>query len=94
MLGTFRSADVELVGLAGDVVESAALAGRGLDSVAGHAQSVERSDTTKSDGDEALVAKARAGVSVVEAFNGVSDTLVGSHAGSIAIFCRNFRRQR
>lgn len=94
MLGTFRSADVELVGLAGDVVESAALAGRGLDSVAGHAQSVERSDTTKSDGDEALVAEGRSGVSGVEAFDGLSDALVGTHARSVAIFCRNFRRHQ
>ena len=93
-LGTFRSTDAEFVGLAGDVSESVALAERGLDSATGHALSVERSDTTKSDGDEALVAKARSRVSVVEAFDGVSDAPVGSHAGSVAIFCRNFRRQQ
>lgn len=64
-----------------------------MDSAAGHALSVERSDTTKSDSDETLVAKARSGVSAVEAFDGVSDAFVGSHARSVAIFCRNFRRQ-
>jgi hypothetical protein len=41
-----------------------------------------------------LVAEARSRVSVLEAFNGISDTPVGSHAGSVAIFCRNFRRQQ
>lgn len=40
------------------------------------------------------MAKARSCVSVVEAFDGVSDALVGSHARSVAIFCRNFRRQQ
>jgi len=93
-LGAIRSANVEFVGLAGDVSESVALAKRGLDSAAGYALFVERSDTTKSDGDEALVAKGGSGVSVVEAFDGVSDALLGSHARSVAIFCRNFRRQQ
>ena len=93
-LGTFRSADVEFVGLAGDVSELVALAERRLDSAAGHALSVERSNTSKSYRDEALVAEARSGVSVVQAFDGLSERLVGSHARSVAIFCRNFRRQQ
>lgn len=80
--------------MAGDVAEPVALAERRLDSAAGHALSVERSDTTKSDDDEALVATGGSGVPVVEAFDGVSDALVGSHARSVAIFCRNFRRQQ
>ena len=80
--------------MARDVSESVTLAKRRLDSTARHALSVERSNIAKSYRDETLVKEVRLGVSVVEAFNGVSDTLVGSHARSVAIFCRNFRRQQ
>jgi hypothetical protein len=65
-----------------------------MDSVAGYALFVERSNTATCFPGEALVAEGRSGVSVVEAFDGVSDTFVGSRARSVAIFCRNFRRQQ
>ena len=71
-LGTFRTAHVEFVGLAGYVVEPVALAGRWLDSASRYALSAERSDSTTNLCNQALVAESSADVSVLEALNGLT----------------------
>jgi hypothetical protein len=56
-----------------------------LDSATGHALFVERSNTAKSYRYEALVGEARSRISVIEVFDGVSDTLVG-HMRDLSLF--------
>ena len=85
------SANAQFAGLARDVVESVALAGRRLDSAAGHALSVAQSHAAAGASGKALVAEGFGGVSAFKAFGWLA--FVGSTERSVGLFCRNFRRQ-